>query len=91
MKRVLLVQPSLNPPGGGNAVAAWMVQALRECCEISILAWSPLRLDRINDFYGTSLAETDFELHLVPLAIRRAVTPCLPHWRSSRRQSCGAR
>jgi glycosyltransferase involved in cell wall biosynthesis len=73
LKRVLLVQPSLNPPGGGNAVAAWMVQALRECCEVSVLAWSPPRLDPINDFYGTSLSATDFELHLVPLAVRRAV------------------
>jgi glycosyltransferase involved in cell wall biosynthesis len=73
LKRVLLVQPSLNPPGGGNAVAAWMVQALRECCEISILAWSPPRLDEINEYYGTSIAATDFELHLVSLAIQRAV------------------
>ena len=28
MKRVLLVQPSMQPPGGGNGVAAWMLQAL---------------------------------------------------------------
>ena len=28
MRRVLLVQPSLQPPGGGNGVAAWMLQAL---------------------------------------------------------------
>ena len=28
MKRVLIVQPSLQPPGGSNAVASWMVQAL---------------------------------------------------------------
>ncbi len=77
MKSVLLVQPSLNPPGGGNAVAAWMVQALREECNVSILAWSPLNLDAINHFYGTSLAETDYELHLVPAAIRRIVD-CVP-------------
>ena len=28
MKRVLLVQPSMQPPGGGNGVAAWVLQAL---------------------------------------------------------------
>ena len=26
--RILIVQRSLSPPGGGNAVAAWMVHAL---------------------------------------------------------------
>ena len=28
VKRVLLVQPSLQPPGGGNGVAAWVLQSL---------------------------------------------------------------
>ena len=27
MKRVLLVQPSVQPPGGSNGVAAWVLQA----------------------------------------------------------------
>jgi len=71
LKRVLLVQPSLNPPGGGNAVAAWIVQALRECCEVSVLSWTPPRLDEINGFYGTSLEARDFSGHLVPARIRR--------------------
>jgi len=71
MKRVLLVQPSLNPPGGGNAVAAWIVQALRECCEVSVLTWAPPRLDEINDFYGTSLRARDFASYLTPVRLRR--------------------
>ena len=28
MKRVLLVQPSLQPPGGSSGVASWVLQAL---------------------------------------------------------------
>jgi hypothetical protein len=32
--RVLLVQPSLDPPGGGHLVAAWMLEALRGPPEI---------------------------------------------------------
>lgn len=71
MKRVLLVQPSLNPPGGGNAVAAWIVQALRECCEVSVLSWKPPRLDEINFFFGTSLEARDFTSHLAPARMRR--------------------
>lgn len=38
-KRVLIVQPSLQPPGGGNAVAAWVLEALRDDCEVSLLSW----------------------------------------------------
>ncbi len=71
MKRVLVVQPSLNPPGGGNAVAAWIVQALRECCEVSVLTWAPPRLDEINDFYGTTLEARDFARYLAPAGLRR--------------------
>lgn len=37
--RVLVVQPSLQPPGGGNSVAAWMLQAL---------AGTPLRVVRLE-------------------------------------------
>jgi hypothetical protein len=29
IKRVLLVQPSLQPPGGGKGVAAWIIEALK--------------------------------------------------------------
>jgi glycosyltransferase involved in cell wall biosynthesis len=71
LKRVLLVQPSLNPPGGGNAVAAWIVQALRESCEVSVLSWRPPRLEEINGFFGTSLEAQDFSSYLAPARMRR--------------------
>jgi glycosyltransferase involved in cell wall biosynthesis len=61
----------MNPPGGGNAVAAWIVQALRESCEVSVLSWAPPKLDEINGFYGTSLEPRDFSCHLVSARVRR--------------------
>jgi glycosyltransferase involved in cell wall biosynthesis len=66
MKRVLMVQPSLNPPGGGNAVAAWMIEALKARHQITLLTWETPRLEAINRFYGTSLQSLDFELRLMP-------------------------
>ena len=54
--RVLLVQLTLDPPGGGNAVAAWMLQALVGAHELTTLTereWNPAAVDA---FYGTSLA-----------------------------------
>jgi glycosyltransferase involved in cell wall biosynthesis len=67
--RVLIVQRSLSPPGGGNAVAAWMVHALAGHHQVATLTagdWSPAET---NAFYGTA----------IPQAIERHVIP--PPWR----------
>ena len=74
MKRVtkiLLVQPSLDPPGGGNLVAAWMLQALREDHALSLLTWQPPDLAACNRHFGTALREDDYQLHCAPPLVRR--------------------
>ena len=42
MKRVLLVQPSLQPPGGSNGLAAWVLQALLPEHRVTVLSWQPV-------------------------------------------------
>jgi glycosyltransferase involved in cell wall biosynthesis len=59
MKRVLMVQPSMQPPGGGNGVAAWMLQALVRDHDVSLLTWKPVDFEEINRFFGTSLKRSD--------------------------------
>jgi glycosyltransferase involved in cell wall biosynthesis len=59
-----MVQPELNPPGGGNGVAAWMLQALRDDYRISLLTLRAPDLVAINRFFGTSLRAPDFDLIL---------------------------
>ena len=54
-KRVLIVQPSLQPPGGGNGLAAWAVQALQDDHDLTLLTIAPLDLGEVNTFYGTSI------------------------------------
>jgi glycosyltransferase involved in cell wall biosynthesis len=73
MPRALLVQPSLQPPGGGNGVAAWMLQALRDEYELTVLAWRPVDLEEVNRFYGTTLRPADVRVILAPAALRWAV------------------
>jgi glycosyltransferase involved in cell wall biosynthesis len=68
MKRVLIVNPSLQPPGGSNAVASWMVQALAPVHRVSVLTWSSVDVAPINRFFGTSLSEGDFESIVMPRA-----------------------
>jgi len=66
MKRVLLVQPSLQPPGGSNGLASWILQALVGDHEVTVLSWQPVEIDPINRFFGTHLKRGDFESLVVP-------------------------
>ena len=70
MKRVLLVQPSMQPPGGGNGVAAWVLQALAPQHKVTVLSWRPVDIDPINRFFGTHLTRRDFETMVVPRSWR---------------------
>ena len=77
MKRVLLVQPSMQPPGGGNGVAAWVLQALVGVHRVTVLSWRPVEIDPINRFFGTHLRSSDFDTIVVPRSWR-AVPDHLP-------------
>ena len=63
MKRVLLVQPSMQPPGGGNGVAAWVLQALVAEHRVTVLSWRPVEIEPINRFFGTHLQPQRFRHH----------------------------
>ena len=73
-KKVLIVQPSLQPPGGGNGVAAWIIEALKEENRVSVLAWTPVDLAAINRHFGTSLNPSDFTVHRAYPALRSLLT-----------------
>jgi len=64
--RILLVQRSLNPPGGGNAVAAWMIDALAGRHEVATLTASPWEAARTNAFYGTAIPDGRVRQFVVP-------------------------
>ncbi len=72
-KRVLVVQPSLQPPGGGNGVGVWAIEALKARHRVTALTWEPVALDPINRHYGTSLSASDFAVVGVPAPLRLAV------------------
>lgn len=77
--RLLFVQPSLQPPGGGNGVAAWMLQALKDDYDVTVYTWWPVDVEKINRFWGTSLRADDFRATRVPTWLRRLVdAPPLP-------------
>lgn len=69
-KRVLIAHPIIGPSGGGSAVAAWAVEALRETFEVSLLTLEPVDCAAVNRSFGTSLRDTDYTSYLAPLPYR---------------------
>jgi hypothetical protein len=51
-------------------VAAWMLEALKAEHELTVLAWEPLDLPKLNRFCGTALQPHDFRLLQPPARLR---------------------
>lgn len=63
--RILIVQRSLSPPGGGNAVAAWMIHALAAEHDVSTITARDWSTADTNAFYGTAIPER-IAKHVIP-------------------------
>jgi glycosyltransferase involved in cell wall biosynthesis len=74
-RRVLVVQPYLGPPGGGNGLVAWILQALQEEHEVTVLTWKPVSLAVVNRYFGTRLDPARIRVRSVP----RLVYALLPN------------
>jgi glycosyltransferase involved in cell wall biosynthesis len=72
-RRVLVVTDTLQPPGGGGAIGAWAIQALKDAYAVTVLTWTPVDLPAINRYFGTTIAPGDVETIGVPGPLRRAV------------------
>jgi glycosyltransferase involved in cell wall biosynthesis len=72
-KDVLVVQPSIQPPGGGNGVCAWMIEALTRDYSVDILTWEPIDLEAVNRHCGTALRMEDFRTLGVSRTLRALI------------------
>jgi glycosyltransferase involved in cell wall biosynthesis len=70
-KKALMIQPSLQPPGGGQSVCAWTLQALKGGYDLSVLSWRPVDLAPVNHFFGTSLTAGDMTFYTVNPVLAR--------------------
>jgi len=73
--RILVVQPVLEPVGGGSAVCAWILEALKAEHEVALVALERPDFAAVNRFFGTSLSEAEIRAHValpwLPPALRR--------------------
>jgi len=65
-RRVLVAHPYIGIVGGGNVVAAWALQALREEFDLILATLGPVDCPALNRNFGTSLRESDFDLRIAP-------------------------
>ena len=70
-KRVLVIPHDLNEPGGGTCVGAWVLMALKDDYDVSVLTWAPPDLRIANRNFGTTLEPSDFRWHTVDARIRK--------------------
>ena len=70
-RKILIVQPDLGlVSGGGNAVAACIIEALKGENAVSVLSWTSPDIDGLNRVFATSLKSSDFTAHSAPLLLR---------------------
>jgi glycosyltransferase involved in cell wall biosynthesis len=81
----MLVQPTLTPNGGGEGVCVWILEALKQDYDLSLLTWEAPSFEALNAFFGTSLRASEVRVHLahpwLPRRLGRArVARRLKHW-----------
>jgi glycosyltransferase involved in cell wall biosynthesis len=76
-RRLLIAHPYISPVGGGNTVAAWALQALRETWDVSLATLEPVDCAAVNRSFGTALAEGDFKTCLAPRSYAN-ILRCIP-------------
>jgi glycosyltransferase involved in cell wall biosynthesis len=84
--KILFINPGLidQPSGGGNVIA-WMLEGLKKEYEITIVTWQPFIFSEINEYYGTSLCDEEFNIVVLPYIIR-LLTDLIPYdpWKFQR-------
>jgi glycosyltransferase involved in cell wall biosynthesis len=63
-KRILVVQPRLEPMGGRSGLCAWLLEALREEHEVSLMVWQAPDFPAVNRFFGTRLTPETVRVEL---------------------------
>ena len=79
-KRVAVVEPTISPGGGTEAVTTWIIEALKEEYQVDLLTFSKVDAEILNRFYGTHLEQGQFSItrpSLPPLLARTNRLPLL--------------
>ncbi len=87
---VLIAHPYVHPAGGGNSVAAWALEALRDEFAVTLATLGPVDWEALNRNFGTSLRPSDFAIRIAPPSLR-ALLRCFPTAGALLEQCCTMR
>lgn len=73
MKRVLVVHSDLGAPGGGQAVAAWALQALSEEYDTTLLTYRESDFGQVNSTFGCELRPDRLRIIRMPKLVERGL------------------
>lgn len=59
-KRIAILQPTIIPGGGTEAVTAWTIEALKAQYSVTLLSFSKVDSNSLNNFYGTQLKPDEY-------------------------------
>jgi len=65
IKKIAILHPSFGL-GGATAIAVWSIETLKDKYKLTLITTEPVDIKKINDFYGSNLNETDFQVRMVP-------------------------
>jgi glycosyltransferase involved in cell wall biosynthesis len=63
----------MGGPGGGAAVAAWALEALRTKYDVTVLTWAPVDCAKVNRVFGTDLEENGVCWETIQVPLRRLI------------------
>ncbi|MGA3323498.1 MAG: glycosyltransferase family 4 protein [Terriglobia bacterium] len=66
--KVAVVHPGLGF-GGSEAPTLWTIEALKKDYAVTLISMGEVDLERLNAYYGTSLAPGDFSIQRAPLPV----------------------
>jgi len=65
-----VVNPYLNGSGGGNLVAAYVIEAIKHDNIVTTLSWAPADLNDMNRIFGTSINASELSVQSAPIVLR---------------------
>lgn len=67
LSRIAVIHSGFGWEGGAEAVAVWTLEALKEIYDLTLIAFNEMPYDKVNEFYGTNLAPSDYSIVYIPM------------------------
>lgn len=69
-RKILFLQTNMHPRGGATAVAAWILETLKDEYDVTLLTAEPVDWHTVNFFFGTSIGQRDVSIIVLNATLR---------------------